>query len=665
MKKKSGIVRNWPKYLLQWGLLLLLIAFFTGLIPTKEPADPETYCPLGGLQALSTYLANHSLPCSMSSMQIVMGLLLAVAVILFSKLFCGYLCPIGTVEDLFIRLRKGLKIKALPLKNGSVADAALRIVKYFLLFWIFYMTISSSELFCKQLDPYYAAATGFKGEITLWMSLLALAFVVLGGFFVDRFWCRYLCPLGAISNSLKFWLWIGVLFGLYFLLHAVGVAVPWWALLAAFCLLGYLLEILVRRPKLQLLNVVKAEDRCTHCGLCRKACPYNIDLDAAGDGRLCQADCVLCGDCVPACPTGALSIGVNRKAKGGFWNFLPAILTVALLAAGMAAGRRFELPTIDVTWGTEEGGAEQLQTLRIDNLRSVKCYGSSMALKAKLERISGVHGVKTFVKHHYVQIAYDPAVIDDTTLLRKVYVPSAFKVQTPDPAECDSLKVLTLRIENMRDKLDLNYLGLQFRYSDKRIYGLQSEFACPVIVRVYLHPEEQADEKWFKEIVNRKALVIPLPKGGVKELEMNLRFERLEKGEGRVGTEDFIKRMFSGAKAESKKKAEEYAGKPQFQYDFTDPNYDKPVYKANFNYLGNYLLRKEGVIGVYLLLNRQLLPTIRIRFAAPMTEERLTALLRAEKWDIKFSDGEIRQLSAPMAFRKDGVCAPAEQRQTE
>ena len=40
MAKKSTIVKNWPKYLLQWGVLLALIVFITGLIPSEEAADP-------------------------------------------------------------------------------------------------------------------------------------------------------------------------------------------------------------------------------------------------------------------------------------------------------------------------------------------------------------------------------------------------------------------------------------------------------------------------------------------------------------------------------------------------------------------------------------------------------------------------------------------------
>ncbi|MBR5925641.1 MAG: 4Fe-4S binding protein, partial [Bacteroidales bacterium] len=107
MAKKSTIRSNWPKYVLQWGTLAAIVFFLSGLavklFPKMEPANPEAYCPFGGLEALTTYLQRGSLPCSMSSMQILMGIVLAAVVILLSKLFCAYLCPIGTVEDLLMK----------------------------------------------------------------------------------------------------------------------------------------------------------------------------------------------------------------------------------------------------------------------------------------------------------------------------------------------------------------------------------------------------------------------------------------------------------------------------------------------------------------------------------------------------------------------------------
>ena len=125
MKQKRS---NWPKNLLQWGSLAALIFFLSGLagkiFKGMAAADPEKLCPFGGLQALATYFQRGSLPCSMSSLQILMGIALAVAVIFFSKLFCGYLCPVGTVEDLLIRARKAMKIKTV--KVGKVLDIILR-----------------------------------------------------------------------------------------------------------------------------------------------------------------------------------------------------------------------------------------------------------------------------------------------------------------------------------------------------------------------------------------------------------------------------------------------------------------------------------------------------------------------------------------------------------
>lgn len=70
-----------------------------GLTLGEKPADVEAYCPFGGLQALGSYLVNNSLACTMSMTQIMVGVMLAVGVILFSKLFCGYLCPLGTVSE--------------------------------------------------------------------------------------------------------------------------------------------------------------------------------------------------------------------------------------------------------------------------------------------------------------------------------------------------------------------------------------------------------------------------------------------------------------------------------------------------------------------------------------------------------------------------------------
>ncbi len=665
MAKKSTIIKNWPKYLLQWGVLIALVVFMTGLIPSENAADPEKYCPLGGLQALATYLANNSLPCSMSSLQVMMGIALVAAVVLFSKLFCAFICPVGTVQDLIGKLRRTLHIKGIKIKNGSAADKFLRIFKYALLFWIFYMTVGASELFCKNIDPYYAIATGFKGEITLWMSITSIVLVVLGSFLIDMFWCRYMCPLGAISNSFKFWLWIGVLFGLYFVADVIGANIPWPVLLGGFCILGYLLEIFNARPKLQLLKVRKKNSICNGCGLCEKKCPYHINIRSFHDGKINSVDCTLCGECVAACTTGALQTGIGSRAKGGLWNLLPALLTVCLIAFGIWAGGKIELPTINMQWGIEQTAPDgtvtelvdpgTLETITVNGLRSVKCYGSSMAFKARLEKIPGVHGVKVFVKKHSADILYNPPVTNPDKIQEAIYVPSKFRVQGIEPSSADSLKVVTIRTEGMYDKMDINYLGLQMRQSGKKIYGLETEFACPLIVRVFMDRSEEISEDWFEEIVEMDKLVMPVHGGGTKEIEVDFKFAGMEDGTYNVATVDFIRSMFSPFKAEFKKRVDENSGKQQFVYEIADKNYDKPIILRSMPFLSNHLSGNEGIIGIYLDLNKDLVPAIMVRYAEPMTAEKVWELMNMETWSITYSPEDIREVPAKLSFKTPGV----------
>ena len=134
-KRKSFPARNLPKYIMQWTALAAILFFLTGLaglvFPEMEKADPEAYCPMGGLQAFCTYLVRGSLPCSMTTMQIVMGLALAATVIFLGKLFCSYLCPIGTVEDLLTEARRALRIKK-QTSHAKLSGALCKVLYYHL-----------------------------------------------------------------------------------------------------------------------------------------------------------------------------------------------------------------------------------------------------------------------------------------------------------------------------------------------------------------------------------------------------------------------------------------------------------------------------------------------------------------------------------------------------
>ena len=626
MAKRSSIISNWPKYVLQWGVLVALTLFLTGLIPGETAADPEAYCPMGGLQAFATYLAQNSLPCSMSSLQVMMGLALVAAVVLFSKLFCGYLCPLGTVQDIIKRLRVKFRIKSVKIANGSAIDKILRIIKHALLFLIFYMTVEESELFCKNLDPYYAVATGFQGEITLWMSIVSICVLVIGSLVVDMFWCRYLCPLGAISNSLKFWVWIGVLFGIYYVANVIGAGIPWAVLLGAFCIIGYLLEVFNTKPKYQILHVLKNESACNNCGLCQKICPYHIDLRTFHNGKINHVDCTLCGECVAACANKALNVGIKENKVGKFRKVVPALLAVALTLFGIWAGGKIELPTIDMKWNTEDVASENLQTTTFDNLRTLKCYGSAMTFKAKMEKVPGVHGVKVFVTRQSADILYNAEATSPEKIREAIYIPSRCKVQQLDPSVTTSLKTVVIRTEGMYEKGDLDNLGAMLKDTGRKIYWLESEFACPLIVRVIMDAGENLDEDWFEEIVE-------------KEYD----FVKMEDEVIRTNASEYISKSFKPFKVEIQSRIEKYGNWKQCWYEISDLSFDNIDNAMPF--LSNYLTQQSSILGVYLELNADLVPTIRIRYVDPMTEDKIKELLARDTWTIS-NKGELKETKA-------------------
>ncbi|NTU95688.1 MAG: 4Fe-4S binding protein, partial [Bacteroidales bacterium] len=262
--------KNWFRHLLQWGTLAAIIIVLTKVLG-NESADPEAYCPVGGIQTLGSYLVAGSMACSMTLTQIMMGVVLAVGVVLFSKLFCGYLCPLGWGSEYLAKLRSKIKVKEIVIKNDSLTDKILRAFKYILLFITFYYTISGSELFCKNFDPYYAAATGFQGELTLWMAVLSIALFIFGNFFIKMFWCKYICPMGALSNLFKYTLTFLVLVIVFAIINFAGIALPWIYLLAAASIIGYFWEIIFPEPKIfPVLKVSRSKEKCNDCGLCAK-----------------------------------------------------------------------------------------------------------------------------------------------------------------------------------------------------------------------------------------------------------------------------------------------------------------------------------------------------------------------------------------------------------
>jgi copper chaperone CopZ len=249
-----------------------------------------------------------------------------------------------------------------------------------------------------------------------------------------------------------------------------------------------------------------------------------------------------------------------------------------------------------------------------------------MTFKAKMEKVPGVHGVKVFVTRQSADILYNAEATSPEKIREAIYIPSRCKVQQLDPSVTTSLKTVVIRTEGMYEKGDLDNLGAMLKETGRKIYWLESEFACPLIVRVIMDAGENLDEDWFEEIVE-------------KEYD----FVKMEDNVSRISTSEYIKKGFKPYKVEIKGRIERFGNWPQNYFQTSDLRYDDAGPAMPF--LSNYLSQQDGILGIYYNLNENLIPTIKVRFVEPMTEERLKEVLSKDTWTIS-SQGEIKEVKA-------------------
>jgi polyferredoxin len=391
-------------------LALIFFILIRGFSDKNYTADFETYCPYGGILAFSSFLVNNSLACSMTSVQIVMGAVLVLTIILLSKLFCSFICPVGSISEWIGKLGDKLRLR---FTVTGYADLLLRGIKYAILFVTIYYTVISSELFCRKFDPYYASVTGFTTDVEVLWAVIAISVVVAGSFFVRLFWCKYLCPLGAVSNIFSLFFAFLAVTGVYLILISSGIRINFIWPLALICAIAYFIEFYsLKSIRFPLLRITRNTEICTNCNICSKACPQAIDVASLKVVK--HIDCNMCSDCIHVCPEeGALRI--NKKGK----KWLPALVLTILIIAGIIAGMSFELPTISLYWG-DIAKKNEMKVYTRSGFKSVKCFGTSSAFANQMKEVKGVAGVTTYVKTNTVKLLYIPSEIDTVTLLKAI-----------------------------------------------------------------------------------------------------------------------------------------------------------------------------------------------------------------------------------------------------
>jgi len=633
--------QNWYKLLYQLTIIgILLFMGFRLFFDKAYAPDFEAYCPFGGLQALGSYMTMDSLSCSMTSTQIMMGVVLFIGIVLFSRLFCGYICPLGTISEWLGKLGDKLKVRITP---KGFADNALRLLKYALLFITFYFTLESSELFCKKFDPYYAAVSGFDSDVELWWALIAIGALVLGSVFFRLFWCRYLCPLGALSAIFKFSWWFLGAMTLYVILILAGLDIPYVWPLVIITAGGYILEV-ARMDKVRPdpVHITRNLDTCTSCRLCSASCPQGIDV--ASMEKVTHTDCNLCGDCLHACPEKD-TLQINRKNM----KWLPAAVLGALIILGITAGTLFELPTIDQKWGTPEQ-IESAGLFEMSGLKNIKCFGSSTAFANQMRRVDGIYGVSTYVASNTVHILYDTARYDGEKLQNLLFVPVK-RVIDPAGSGADSVTFYSLTIDNFFDPLDAVYLQHLLDQRTDAI-GYQSEFACPVKVRIYFPAGKEPRREELVSAIESKKLTFS---ANENEFNVSLPYKvvTFDESAGTISGKEYARQMFTAVTSY-------FNGYADFSGDVLN-GYVLPLAtnKQNsgmYSYLISHLSNDEGVVAFETSLDQGGEEVATVWYVDTLTSpENIYGYVNADTLTIHYSDGTTGRVANPFRFPEPGT----------
>jgi polyferredoxin len=309
--------------IIRWVTLGSFLAFVLSAtaLHTLGYVGPSIHaiCPYGGLESMLSLIAVGTfLKRIVIGTFVLFGTTVVLALVL-RRSFCGQICAFGGLQEFFGKL--GAKLFKKRLVMPKKLDAVLRYLKYVVLAVTVAMAWITGELWITPYDPFNALGhlADFNALTTSYLiGFIVLIITLLGSLVYDRFFCKYLCPAGAM-------------YGL------IGQASPY--------------------------TVRIEESACIHCGKCSRVCPMNIDVMNAKNGRVTSPECINCNECVTACPVqGAIHTGFSKKARIHPLVATLLALTLFLAPIGIAAatGNMQLLPNKyeGLTWGTPAEGAE-------------------------------------------------------------------------------------------------------------------------------------------------------------------------------------------------------------------------------------------------------------------------------------------------------------------
>ncbi len=227
-----------------------------GGIPLLSNASLHALCPFGGVVSIYQFATVGTFVQKIHDSAFVLMVIGFVLAILFGPVFCGWVCPLGTVQEWVSKWGRKLFRRRFNHFVPTRVDNILRYARYLVLAWALYVTAVSGKLIFADYDPYFALFNFWSGEVA-WTALAILGLTLGLSLFVERPWCKYACPYGAVLG----------------------------------------LSNLLRIFKIQ-----RAESTCKADGACSILCPMNIPVDSVTTVR--DHQCISCLECTSeaVCP---------------------------------------------------------------------------------------------------------------------------------------------------------------------------------------------------------------------------------------------------------------------------------------------------------------------------------------------------------------------------
>jgi ferredoxin len=251
------------RHLTQLAFAVFIIVAAVRHQQVENAASVDALCPMGAVETLLTWVTTGGLISKIHPSNLVLGLAIVISTILVGNAFCGWVCPFGALQDGIAWVRRTLHLPTVTVPPR--ADAVLRWGRFVVLAVVMWMSYTTAKLWFFDYDPYgtlFGLHWLFEFNPGMWPALTILGVVVIGAFLVERAFCRYLCPLGAVFAILN---------------------------------------------RFSIMRIRRSAPTCTDCKLCDKACPVGIEPALAKP--FVSTDCVGCMDCLTTCPVkGALKL---------------------------------------------------------------------------------------------------------------------------------------------------------------------------------------------------------------------------------------------------------------------------------------------------------------------------------------------------------------------